>query len=122
MAIPVELVGDILALAQTDVDSVPRASAHPPLDSDARLMRDKRRKVFNDLRENSYSILDIFWTDSVETLFKALEADLVENGWIVSWERLWDKLGIFIVRHPDMDEEIINIFLKDRLCFLRQRV
>jgi hypothetical protein len=85
-------------------------------------MRDKRRKVFNDLRENSYSILDIFWTDSVETLFKALEADLVENGWIVSWERLWDKLGIFIVRHPDMDEEIINIFLKDRLCFLRQRV
>jgi hypothetical protein len=124
MAIPVELVGDILALGYScdGPDDPPRAAKYPPVlpFSDAEFVKKHRRKVFQKLRDCGYACFDLPIEARVDALFGKLTTELEAAGWLVAQHTLWEKFLLLVVRHPNMSEKDMEAPIKDRLCYLKQ--
>jgi hypothetical protein len=122
MAIPFELLGDIIALARGDPDDVPVADSCSPITDEARAIRADRRKIFTGLREYSYAVHTLPKDAYSEALYGGLAEDLTKNGWTIMRESPYEH-DLFIAHHPSLslEDEDLRTSIKDKLCMLAAR-
>ncbi len=113
MAIPFELVGDIITLARGGPDDVPVADSCSPITDEARAIRADRRKIFAHLREYSYVVHTLPKNAYSESLYGGLAEDLTKNGWMVMRESPYGH-DLFIAYHPSLSLDALCMLAANR--------